>query len=458
MSYIMSVITLARDLAAPKTANRMIFRAAVLVATFSLVAKLAGTAREIAVAGWFGRGPEVDALFIAFLVPTFVVNLVAGSVNSAVIPVFVQAREREGKEAAEQLLANITVCSVALLSGLGLLLGMVAPYYLPLLGSGFSVGKVLLTRHLMYVFLPFIVLGGLNVMWISVLNAGESFAIPALLPALSPLGGILCLFIAGRWCGIYALAVGLVLGQGIETVVLARMVRNSGLRLSFIWHGLEGATRQVASQYFPALAGAVMMTSTVVVDQAMAAMLAGGSVAALNYATKIVSVVLTVSSGPLSTALLPYFSRMAAAEEWGACRHTLETYARFVLLITIAIATAMVIFSRPLVKILFEHGRFSAADTAAVSRVEAFLALQIPFYAMAVLGVRLLNVLRKNHYIMVITAVNAVLNLVLNYVLMKLMGVAGIALSTSIVYALSCGMVFVCVLLSLPKAKVLAMA
>jgi putative peptidoglycan lipid II flippase len=454
----MSVITLARDLAAPKTMNRMIFRAAIVVGTFSLIARLAGTAREIAVAGWFGRGPEVDALLIAFLVPSFVVNLVASSVNSAVIPIFVQAREREGKEAAEQLLANITVCSVALLSGLGLLLGMVAPYYLPLLGSGFSAEKLLLTRHLVYVFLPFILLGGLNFTWISVLNAGERFALPTLLPALSPLGGILCLFIGGRWCGIYALAIGLVLGQGVETVLLARMVRDSGLRLSFIWHGLEGATREVVGQYFPALAGALLMSSTVIVDQAMAAMLAGGSVAALNYATKIVSVILNVSSGPLSAALLPYFSRMVAAEDWDSCRHTLGTYARLVLLVAIVVAAALVIFSRPLVKILFEHGRFSAADTAAVSKVEALLALQIPFYAMAVLGVRLLNVLRKNHYIMVITAVNAVLNLLLNYILMKLMGLAGIALSTSIVYALSCGMIFACVLVSLPKPKVLAMA
>jgi putative peptidoglycan lipid II flippase len=454
----MGVTTLARDLAAPKTANRMIFRAAIVVGTFSVIAKLAGTAREIAVAGWFGRGPEVDAFLIAFLVPSFVVSLVVGSLSSALIPVFVQVSECEGKEAAEQLLSNVTVCSVALLCGLGLLLGMVAPYYLPLLGSGFSAEKLLLTRHLVYVFLPFILLGGLNAMWISILNAGERFALPALLPALSPLGGILCLFIAGRWCGIYALAVGLVLGQGIGSVVLARMVRDSGLRLSFIWHGLNGATRQVVGQYFPALAGALLMGSTAVVDQAMAGMLAGGSVAALNYAAKIVGVVLTVSSGPLSTAVLPYFSRMVAAEDWNSCRHTLGTYLRLVLLVAIVVAAALVIFSRPLVKILFEHGRFSAADTAAVSRVEAFLALQIPFYAMAVLGVRLLNVLRRNHHIMVITAVNAVLNLTLNYVLMKFMGVAGIALSTSIVYTLSCGMVFVCVLMSLPKPKVLAMA
>src|SRR5262249_2879459 len=154
--------------------------------------------------------------------------------------------------------------------------------------------------------------------------------------------------------------------------------------------------------------GSLLMTSTIVVDQAMAAMLTGGSVAALSYATKIDSVVLSVGSGALSTAVLPYFSRMAAAEDWDACRHSLATYARLILPTTITVAGALAIFSRPLVKILFEHGEFSAADTEVVSRVQAFLALQIPFHAMGVMGVRFLSATQKNRHIMVITAVNAV--------------------------------------------------
>jgi putative peptidoglycan lipid II flippase len=454
----MSVITLARDLAAPRTVNRRIFRAAVLVAACSLIAKLVATAKEIAVAGWFARGPELDALLIAFLVPSFIVNLVAGSLSAALVPIFIQVRECEGQKAAERLLSNVTVCSTVLLCGFALLLGMLAPYFLPLLGSGFSADKLLLTRNLVYVLLPFVVLGGLEVTWVSILNAGESFALPALLPALSPFVVILSLVAGGRFLGIYALAVGIVLGQAIEATALAGAVRASGLRLSLGWHGLENATREVAGQYLPALAASLLMTSTVVVDQAMAAMLSGGSVAALSYATKTVSVILSVASGALSTAVLPYFSRMVVAEDWDACRRTLRTYTRLIVLATTSVAGALVIFSRPLVKILFEHGEFSPADTIVVSRVQAFLALQIPFYALGVLGARLLCALRKNRHIMVIAAVNAGLNLLLNYVLMKFMGVSGIALSTSIVYAFSCGMVFVCLLVSLPNPKSLVMA
>jgi putative peptidoglycan lipid II flippase len=425
---------------------------------FSVVARLVSTAKELAVAGWFGRRPEVDAFLIAFLAPSIIVNLLAGSLNAALIPTFVQVWEREGREAAQRLLSNVTVCSLVLLAGITVLMGGLARYYVPLLGSGFSSDKLLLTRHLVYVLMPFVVLGGLEVNWIAILNARERFALPALLPALSPVVVVLFLFSAGRVWGIYALAGGIVGGQAIETAMLAQAVRLSGLRLSLGWHGMDPATRQVVRQYLPMLAGSLLMTSTTLVDQVMAAMLAGGSVAALNYATKVVSAILSIGSVALSTALLPYFSRMTADEDWAACRHTLGTYSRLILLLTLPLTAALILLSQPLVRILFERGAFTAADTDVVSRVQTFLALQIPFYALGVMGVRLISALQKNYLLMVVAALNTLLNLILNYILMKFMGVAGIALSTSMVYVASFGMVFASVFAILPKPKALVTA
>ena len=88
------------------------------------------------------------------------------------------------------------------------------------------------------------------------------------------------------------------------------------------------------------------------------------------------------------------------------------------------------------------HGAFSATDTLLVSRVQALLALQMPFYVFGILGVRLVSALKENSTLMVLGLVNAVVNVVFNYVFMKSMGVAGIALSTSFVYLFSCSMLY----------------
>jgi putative peptidoglycan lipid II flippase len=429
-------------LGAPLTANRKIFRAAAVVALFSSFVLVGSVAKELVVAKWFGRGDDLDAFVIAFLLPSFLVNLVAGSVNSALIPTFVQVRETQGKEATQRLFSSVMVWTLGLLLGVSILIGLLAPYCLPLLGSGFSAGKLVLTRKLLYILLPFVALSGLVTLWTSVLNAGERFALPALLPILSPVAIIAFLVLAGRAWGIYSLAIGIVCGVALQTAALAFFLKAQGIHLSLRWYGLDANLRQVATQFVPMVAGALLMGSTDLVDQSMSAMLEPGSVAALNYAKKVVSIFVVVGVIPLTTAVLPYFSQMVAKQDWGACRHTLKTYSRLILLGTVPITLGLVFFSQPLIRIMFQRGAFVAADTQVVSRVMACLALQIPFYILGNMGVRMISALKRNAVLTTIAAVNMVLNVVLNYIFMKYAGVAGIALSTSLVYLASCLMVF----------------
>jgi len=102
-----------------------------------------------------------------------------------------------------------------------------------------------------------------------------------------------------------------------------------------------------------------------------------------------------------------------------------------------------------LIGILFQRGAFTAADTKVVGRVLAFLALQIPFYLAAQLGVRFISALKRNSVLMVIAGINLVVNVIFNLILMKYEGVAGIALSTSLVYLVSCALIYASIVKSL---------
>jgi putative peptidoglycan lipid II flippase len=422
--------------------NRKIFRAVTVLSGFSGVVLLATTARELVVANYFGRSDALDAYVTAYVLPLFIVNLVSKSFDVAVIPTFVEVRESEGAEAAQRIFSGALVWSLALLLTVALLLVAFAPYYLPLLGSGFGASKLLLTRKLLYFMLPVIVMSAVTVNGTALLNAGERFALPALLPVLAPLGGLLCLIALGNRWGIYALAAGTVVGTGLQTAGLMVFARSHGLSLMPRWSGFDPKLRQVVGQYIPMVAGALLMGTTELVDQAMAAMLPSGSVAALSYARKIVNVLVVVGAIPLGAATLPYFSDMVAKHAWDACRHTLRTYTGLILLATVPITAGMVVFAQPLVRILFQRGAFTAADTAVVSHTEAWLALQVPCYLVGNMAVRLISALKRNGVLMAIAAVNTVVNAILNWVLMWRYGVAGIALSTSIVYLVSCALVF----------------
>jgi putative peptidoglycan lipid II flippase len=447
----MKLTSLQPQAPASLTPGRKIFNAAATVAACSAIAGFGSTAKELVVARWFGRGDALDAFLIAFLLPSFLVNLVAGSFNSAMIPTFIQVRETEGKEAAQRLFSGVMVISLGLLVGVSILFGMLAPYFLPLLGSGFSPAKLMLTRRLLYGLLPFIVLSGLAVAWTAVLNAGERFGLPALSAILTPLSIIAFLLLFGRTWGIFALVVGTVTGVALQAAVLGGLLRVRGVRLEPRWYGWDPSLRKVIGQYAPMLAGALLMGSTELINQSMAAMLQPGSVAALNYARKVVSLFIVVGATPLSTAALPYFSEMVVNRDWNGCRHILKVYSRSIALVTVPITLGLVAFSHPLIKIVFQRGAFTAVDTGVVSRVQAFLSLQIPFYILANLGVRLISALKKNSVLMMIAGVNMVVNILLNLILMRYAGVAGIALSTSFVYLVSCALVYASIAKSLRR-------
>ncbi|HEY6252526.1 MAG TPA: lipid II flippase MurJ [Candidatus Angelobacter sp.] len=424
----------------PLTANWKILRAIVIVSLCSIVAKGAATAKELVVAARFGRGDSVDAFLIALLVPTTILGLVASTFNVALIPTYIRVREEQGAEAAQQLFSSVQVASLVLLGIVSILVAAGAHFYLPLLGSGFDAAKLLLTQRLLYVLLPFIVLNGAIAIWSAVLNAGERFALPALTPMVTPLVAVLTLLIFGRRWGIFSLAVGTVAGSGLEVFVLGCAMRIRGLRLRLRWCGITPELNHVLGQYLPMLGGALFMSTAPIIDQSMAAMLKPGSVAALLYGNRIVNVVTMLTSAAMATAVLPYFSQMTARKDWSGCRRTLKVYSLLILLVTIPITLVLVAGSPLLTRLLYQRGAFTQADTTVVSGVQICFAFMIPVYTWCALLVRFISSLHRNDLLAYLAVLSAVLNVILNLALMKWLGVAGIALSTSLVYLISCAL------------------
>jgi putative peptidoglycan lipid II flippase len=418
--------------------NARIFRAAVIVAMCSGLVAIAAMLRELFVARFFGRSDAIDAFLVAYLLPSSVVTIVAGSLATALLPVFVEVRHKQGVDAAQELFSSVLVLiSVALLL-IAAVLGLFAPIYLPYLGSGFSAAKLGLTRELLLVLLPLIFFNGIAISITAVLNASERFAFPAIVPLVTPIVVMLWLGLAARRWGAFSLAAGIVSGSVIEAALLASALKSRGLGLSFRWNGFTPAVRAVLGQYTPVLAGSLLIGSTLVVDKAMAAMLSTGSVAALSYANKVVSAVLAITATALSTSTLPYFSKMVALHDWSGCRHTIKRYSSLVAATAIPLTAFLVIFSKPLVTFFFQRGAFSSADTNLVSHVQVFYLIQIPFYLLSILFVRFLSAARRNDVLMYGAAISLLLDIVLNLLMMRKWGVAGIALSTSCVYAASC--------------------
>lgn len=421
--------------APPRTAisiNRAIFRAAVSVGAAGIAVKLVAVAKEIGVASVYGRSDAMDAFLAAALIPGVLVNLISEAMNQALVPTLVRVREQEGRERAQQLLSSAMLWMCILLAAASVAMALSAHGIVPLIASHFPPAKMQLAIRLFYGLLPVVLLTGIAINCTAVLNTLGRFALPALAPSLISVGVLVSAVLAGGRLGIWAMVYGTLAGSLLYAVLMGWMMHRRGYRFRLHWHGMDAATREVAGQYGPTLLCGLIGSGGLLVDQSMAAMLPSGSVSALVYANRFVSVVLTLLAGAVSTAVVPYYSHMIARRDWAGCRHSLRTWLRLTALVSVPVAALLIGFAQPLVRVAYQHGRFSQSDTAVVASVLAMYALQIPFYVVSRVDYRFLVAMRRNDLVFYGGVLNLALDVVLNLVLMRRFGVAGIALATSI--------------------------
>lgn len=413
------------------------------VGALSLAVSIVVFGKELLIAYQFGTSDAIDAFLIAFLLPSLAMNILAGAFQGAFIPEYIHVREQQGKEQAAQLFSNILCLYLFLIIVLSILLVFASPFLIPILGSSFNFEKLALSKSLFLILIPSLLFVGLIKAWGSLLNAEEHFKLSSISPIITHMAAILFLLGLGGVWGIHALAIGTVIGCFLELAVFIYMMRSRGYLLMPKFYALDGSTRRIIHQYMPMIVGSLFMGSTVFIDQAMAAMIGPGSVSALGYGNKGVLFIVGISSIGLSTVILPHFSKQVAMNDWKKVRHTLLAYSRVILVVTVPFTLVLIYFSEAIVKLVFERGAFTNIDTLLVGQVQAFYFPQIPFYILGILGVRLLSALGKNQTLMVISGINLFVNVIGNYILMQYWGLAGIALSTSMVYALSMCLIFV---------------
>jgi putative peptidoglycan lipid II flippase len=352
--------------------------------------------------------------------------------NQALVPTLVRVREQEGHDRAQQLLSSAMLWVCLLLTAVSIAMALTARGFFPLIASHFPPAKLELSIRLFYALLPVVLITGIATNCTAVLNTFDRFALPALAPVATPAAIILGALLWSGRLGIWAMVYATLAGALIHAGVVAWMMDYHGYRFRLFWHGATEATREVAQQYGPVLLSGVVASGGLLVDQSMAAMLPSGSVSALAYANRFVSVVVTLLAGAVSSAVVPHFSRMIAHRDWTGCRHTLKTWVRLTALVSTPIALALIAGSHWLIRATFQHGVFGPRDTALVTPVLAMYAIQIPFFVSSRVFYRFLVAMRRADLIFYCGALNLALDIVLNLILMRWFGVAGIALATSL--------------------------
>jgi putative peptidoglycan lipid II flippase len=338
-------------------------------------------------------------------------------------------REKRGASNEEALYSTVLAGAGAALLAAALLAAATSGWIVRVLGSSFAADKLSLTRQLLLPMLVVVPLSGLSCTWRALLNSHRRFAFAAAVPAVTPVVSIIALVTMGKQYGVMALVVGTVAGGTLEAVLSCVGAKRLGYPVVPRWSGITPTLRQVASQYAPLVAITLVMTGSALVDQGMAAGLGSGNVAVLSYGTRLLGVLIVIGPAAVGTAVLPHISTAAALSNPAAGRRSLRTYGLFIAAVIVPATAIVMYFSEPIIRLLFQQGAFSQAETHLVAGVQRAALLQLPLTVLLALEIRLTSAWKVNRLLYRVAALSVVLTFVLDVIFMRWLGVIGIALA-----------------------------
>jgi putative peptidoglycan lipid II flippase len=185
---------------------------------------------------------------------------------------------------------------------------------------------------------------------------------------------------------------------------------------------------------WPALLGSVISQVSPLIDQVFASFLSSGSISALNYSLKLMSVPTGVIAMSVGRAAVPYLSHQVARNDMEAFKETLRVYLWGVGLATLLLSAFMLVFAHPLVQLLFQRGQFSADDTSRTATTLMGFAVGLAPMTLVFILVRAFSALGKTRVLMFISLFNVVSNAIFDYIFVRPWQSEGIALATSVMY------------------------
>ncbi|MEY4705572.1 MAG: Virulence factor MviN-like protein [Nitrospirota bacterium] len=416
--------------------NHSVVKAAGVIGIATFSSRILGFIRDMVLARLFGATPAADAFFVAYRVPNLLRELFAeGSMSSAFIPVFTEYQTRKSKRDAWELASAVFTTLLTIVTGVTILGIVAAPGIVWFLAPGFhddpaKLGMTALLTQIMFPYLFFISLAALAM---GILNSMRAFAAPAFSPVFFNIVIIGCALVLSPAMSepILGVAIGVVAGGAAQFAMQLPGLRRRGLLFGFRFEPGHPGVRRIGALMVPSLLGLSVTQINITVSTILASFFAGGPTY-LFYGMRLIQFPLGIFGVALATAILPTLSAQAARGALDELRTTLGFGLRMILFIILPAMLGLILLRQPIVHLFFEHGTFTAHDTAETSL--AVLCYAVGLWAFG--GVRIIvsafYSLQDTRTPAISAAIAVAANLVFSLLLMSPLGAAGLALATAL--------------------------
>lgn len=397
----------------------------------STFGKGAGFLMPFFVAVWFGATAETDAFFYAYGLIVFMAVIFSPVVESLIVPFIAEARAKN--EDVGAFVGKVLGTTLAILPVLSAAFLFFIKPALPLI-SRFSSEGIDLIFVILLESLPLAFL----LVWTSVLsgtlNAYKIFGVPAISPAFRAIATLSFIFFFKDSMGVHSIALGYVAGEAVRLailfVILGR-VKKLRLMLSFGWDRKFMDFIKTSSYQ---MIGISVLAFVSLINKTMASWLGPGNVTLYEYAERLFMITVTFATSGFFPAVLSHWSAdfYGIKEGLNDFRVKVRKTAVVAFFAGLLIFAVFMLLENPLIGFVYGRGSISEESMKLIGMVfTGFLAGIVP-YLFGSVFIRAHLVLKNTRFIMRLSVLNCFLSVVLNYLLLRIIGLSGIAISTSL--------------------------
>lgn len=423
---------------APRSHGRRLARSTAIFSLATGLSRVLGLVREMVSAYYFGVGGLINAFTVAAQIPNLIRALLADmALSGAFVPVFNELLERGEKQRAWRVASTLLWLMLLGLGAITAVLILLAPLVLRPFGD--PGGDFELAVALSRILFPIVVLLGMSGIIVGILNTYEHFAAPALAPVAWNLVIILGLVlgvprIESESAQLYLYAGVVLLGTLVQLLLPVPWLRGLDGRLTLVLDWRDPAVRRVFSLMLPVTLTIGLINVNVVVDTLFASRLLDPELApaAIDKAFRLYMLPQGMFAVAVTVVLFPMLSRLAARRDDPGFRRALDGGIRQIAFLLIPAGLVSIALAQPIVRLVYQRGEFTAADTTVVAQCLQAFSIGLVFNGWMLILNRGFYAGQTNWIPTAVAVGNLTLNAVLDAVFYHF-GVWGIPLATSAV-------------------------
>ncbi|GAA3660126.1 murein biosynthesis integral membrane protein MurJ [Asaccharospora irregularis] len=406
-------------------------KAALWIMVATMLSKVLGFFREMVLANFYGTGNIADIFVVTLNIPGLIIAVIGSAIATTYIPMYFNTKEKYGEEQALKFTNNVlNICYIMaiVIAVLGLLF---TREFVTVFAGGFKGEKFEIAVKFTKIMISGVLFLSGSKLFSSYLQVNDNFVVPGLIGLPYNIIIIASIIISAN-TNLYVLPAGALLAMSTQLLFQLPFAFKKSYRYKPYVNIKDESIKELAVLVLPMLMGVAIGQLNVFVDRLLGTHLPSGQLAALNYANRLNEFVMALFVTSIITVIYPKLSKMSNQDNNSGYISTIVKSSNCIILVVLPIAIGAIVLAEPIVRILFQRGKFDANSTQLTS-----IALRL--YSVGLLACGIRDVLYRAFYSksdtktpMINGSIALAINIVLNLLLIKPLGHAGLAISTSI--------------------------